>query len=236
MDPLVALRPHFRAALAAAFGEKHADVDPALRRSDRADYQANVALALRKEVGGAPRDVAAAILGHRDTAGIVARAEVAGAGFINLTLDDAWLSAAVTAVTAVTEGSAGTHLGVERARDPETVVIDYSAPNVAKEMHVGHLRSTILGDALARVLEAVGHRVIRQNHLGDWGTPFGMLIEHLVDDGSDASAESAERSVTDLNLFYKEARAKFDADPAFAERARRRVVMLQRGDEATLAL
>jgi len=122
-------------------------------------------------------------------------------------------------------------LGVTPAAAPETVVVDYSSPNVAKEMHVGHLRSTILGDALGRVLTALGHRVIRQNHVGDWGTPFGMLIEHLLDQDA-AGAEGL--SASDLNAFYKAARVKFDAEPAFAERARARVVLLQGGDEATL--
>src|SRR5690606_7657128 len=121
-------------------------------------------------------------------------------------------------------------LGVRRDERPGTVVIDYSAPNVAKEMHVGHLRSTVIGDALARLAEGTGRTVIRQNHLGDWGTPFGMLIEHLVDLGEEEAA--SELSVGDLNGFYKAARVKFDSDEAFAERSRARVVALQAGDEA----
>jgi arginyl-tRNA synthetase len=123
-------------------------------------------------------------------------------------------------------------LGVPPAAPPETVVVDYSAPNVAKEMHVGHLRSTIIGDAIARLLEFQGHRVIRQNHVGDWGTPFGMLIEHLLDE----RATGPESTVSELAAFYQAARARFDADPAFADRARRRVVLLQGGDAETLAL
>jgi arginyl-tRNA synthetase len=118
--------------------------------------------------------------------------------------------------------------------DAETVVIDYSGPNVAKEMHVGHMRSTVIGDSLARVLEHVGHRVIRQNHVGDWGTPFGMLIEHMIDLGAQAAA--SQRSLGELKAFYQDARAKFDADPSFAERSRQRVVALQAGDTATLEL
>ena len=113
-------------------------------------------------------------------------------------------------------------------------MIDYSAPNVAKEMHVGHLRSTVIGDALARVLGFLGHEVLRENHIGDWGTPFGMLIEHLVDLGGSAEAESF--SVRDLNEFYAQARVQFDSDPDFAERCRRRVVLLQSGDPETLRL
>ena len=114
------------------------------------------------------------------------------------------------------------------------MVVEYSSPNVAKEMHVGHLRTTIVGDAIARVLEFAGHRVIRDNHVGDWGTPFGMLIEHLLDVGED-SAEAA-LLMTDPNAFYQAARRKFDTDPAFTERARSRLVRLQAGDPDTLAI
>ncbi|HLV68630.1 MAG TPA: arginine--tRNA ligase, partial [Polyangiaceae bacterium] len=123
--------------------------------------------------------------------------------------------------------------GVPPAERPETVVIDYSAPNVAKEMHVGHLRTTVIGDALARLLEFLGHRVIRQNHIGDWGTPFGMLIEHMLDIGVGATDELGLFQFTE---FYQAARKKFDEDPAFADRSRKRVVLLQQGDAETLAL
>ena len=225
-DPLLTLEPAFRAAIAAAFGPEHAAADPALRQSDRADYQANAALSLRKQLGGAPRDLAAKIVEHLDLRGVAEKVEIAGAGFINLTIDSGFLS------TALREVAADARLGLAPAAAPETVAIDYSSPNIAKEMHAGHLRSTILGDALARVLEAVGHRVVRQNHLGDWGTPFGMLIEHLAERGGG----DGDLSVGDLNAFYQEARRKFDGDPAFADRARRRVVLLQGGDAETLAL
>jgi len=225
-DPLHSLAPAFQAAIAAAFGPEHAGADPALRRSDRADYQANVALGLRKQLGGAPRDIAGKIAALLDLGGVAERVEVAGAGYINVTLESSFLSRAVREV------AADPALGIDRAPAPETVVIDYSSPNIAKEMHVGHLRSSILGDALARVLEAVGDRVVRQNHLGDWGTPFGMLLEHLVDTG-DGEGADADR---DINAFYQAARGKFDQDPLFADRARRRVVLLQGGDEATLVL
>jgi arginyl-tRNA synthetase len=226
-DPILVLTPAFQAAIAAAFGPDHAGADPAIRRSDRADYQANVALGLKKQLGGAPRDIAAKIVERLDLRGVAERVEVAGAGFINVTLEPSFLSRAVNEV------AADALLGVAQVAEPETVAIDYSSPNIAKEMHVGHLRSAIIGDALARVLEAVGHRVVRQNHLGDWGTPFGMLLEHLADTGA---AALGEISVGDLNAFYQAARKKFDDDPAFADRARRRVVLLQGGDEATLAL
>jgi arginyl-tRNA synthetase len=227
-DPLLALTRSLGAALLSAFGPELGAADPALRRSLHADFQANVAMALGKRLGRPPRDIAAEILRHLDTADLCARVEIAGPGFINLTLDDGYLGRQLA------EASRDERLGILPAAVPETVVVDYSAPNVAKEMHVGNLRSTILGDSIARVLEAVGHRVIRQNHLGDWGTPFGMLVEHLLDRGA-ARAEH-DLSVGDLDTFYKQARAKFDGDPAFAERSRRRVVLFQAGDAPTLAL
>ena len=226
-DPRTTLEPRFEAALRAAFGEEHAKTDPVLRRSDRADFQADVAMALARKVGKPPRDVAKLIMDHLDLAGICEKVEIAGPGFINLTLEPAWLAREVGVIAREPKA------GLEKTTAPETVVIDYSAPNVAKEMHVGHVRSTVLGDSLARVLEAVGHRVVRQNHVGDWGTPFGMLIEHLLDLGEEAALAT---SITDLDAFYKQARTKFDGDPDFAERSRHRVVLLQAGDEHTLTL
>ncbi|WP_437956769.1 arginine--tRNA ligase [Sorangium sp. So ce119] len=227
-DPVHALARALQAAITAAFGAEHAATDPSLRRSAHADYQANAAMALGKRLGRPPREVAAAIVAHLEVGGICRKVEIAGPGFVNLTLDDAYLTGELA------ETAGGGRLGVAPAAQPETVIVDYSGPNAAKEMHVGHLRSTIIGDALARVLEALGHRVIRQNHLGDWGTPFGMLIEHMLDLGEAAAAE--ELSVGDLDAFYRQARAKFDGDPAFVERSRLRVVRLQGGDEPTLAL
>jgi arginyl-tRNA synthetase len=152
---------------------------------------------------------------------------VSGPGFINLTLRPDWLAGQLNALA----GDA--RLGVPQ-QEPDTVVIDYSAPNVAKEMHVGHLRTTVVGDALARTIEHLGHRVVRQNHIGDWGTPFGMLIEHLLDVGEDSAEAGLLR--TDPNAFYQAAREKFESDAAFAERARTRVVRLQAGDADTLRL
>jgi arginyl-tRNA synthetase len=227
-DPRSILGPAFARAIEAAYGSSFAGTDPMLRRSDRADYQANVALGLKKRVGAAPRDIAGAIVAKLELGDVCAAVEIAGPGYINLTLAPAFLARELAAV------ARDPRLGVEASAAPETVVVDYSAPNVAKEMHVGHIRSTIIGDALCRVLEALGHRVVRQNHLGDWGTPFGMLIEHVIDLGG--AEKVAETSVGDLDALYKQARAKFDQDPAFAERARRRVVLLQGGDAETLAL
>ncbi len=214
--------------LQAAFDAVHPGADPVLRGSDRADFQANGALPLAKVVGRPPPVIAREVVAAASLDDICADVEVSGPGFINLTLSDGFIAAQVAAL------SADPRLGVAPAAQPQTVVIDYSAPNVAKEMHVGHLRSTLIGDALARVLGFLGHDVRRENHIGDWGTPFGMLIEHLVDVDGAANAESF--SVRDLNEFYAAARRKFDSDAAFADRCRRRVVLLQNGDDETLHL
>ncbi len=214
--------------LAAMFEAVAPGSDPVVRPSDRCDLQANGALALAKSLGRSPRELAEAIVAQDDLADICSLVEVAGPGFINLTFSDAYLGAHVAAM------AAGERLGVPEAATPERVVVDYSAPNVAKEMHVGHLRSTVIGDAIVRLLTFAGHRVIRENHVGDWGTPFGMLIEHLVDLGGTESV--GELGAGDLTAFYREARAVFDADEEFQERSRRRVVLLQSGDPATLAL
>ncbi|MDQ3570329.1 MAG: arginine--tRNA ligase [Actinomycetota bacterium] len=230
-DPRHTLRIRFEEAIVAAFGADKAGTDPLLRRSQQerfGDYQANVAMSLSKRMGADPRQVAEAIVTNLHVDDVCQTVDVAGPGFVNLTLRPAYLGAELGAT------AADQRLGVVPAEAPERVVVDYSAPNVAKEMHVGHLRSTIIGDALVRVLELLGHEVVRQNHLGDWGTPFGMLIEHLVDLGEEEGAHHL--SVGDLDGFYRQAQAKFDADPAFAERARRRVVALQGGDQRTLDL
>ncbi|WP_327032076.1 arginine--tRNA ligase [Micromonospora ureilytica] len=203
-------------------------VDPLVRRSPRADFQSDAALALARRLGRPPRDIAAAVVAHAVLDDVGVSAEVSGPGFLNLTVSDLALADLVT-------GLAGdARLGVSPTATPQTVVVDYSAPNVAKEMHVGHLRSTVIGDAAVRLLDWLGHRVVRVNHLGDWGTPFGMLIEHLVDLGEAEAAQNL--SMGDLDTFYREARVKFDADEAFQERSRLRVVALQGGDERTRRL
>ncbi|MGA0959135.1 MAG: arginine--tRNA ligase, partial [Ilumatobacteraceae bacterium] len=204
-------------------------VDPVVRPSDRADAQANGSLALAKELGRPPREVAEAVLAEAlKIANLRATLEVAGPGFLNIVVHDDFLADEIAAV------SSDERLGVRSATPTRRVVVDYSAPNVAKEMHVGHLRTTVIGDSLVRILEFVGHEVIRENHIGDWGTPFGMLIEHLLDLGETEAAEHL--SLGDLDGFYKQARAKFDADDTFKERSRARVVMLQGGDAETLRL
>ncbi|MGH3712929.1 MAG: arginine--tRNA ligase [Micromonosporaceae bacterium] len=202
--------------------------DPVVRRSQHADFQSDAALGLARKVKGNPREIAARVVERADLDDLCSKVEISGPGFINLTIADEVLGR----LLADTVGD--DRLGVSLAKDTETVTIDYSAPNAAKEMHVGHLRSTIIGDAAVRLLEWLGHTVIRQNHIGEWGTPFGMLIEHLVDIGESEAAH--ELSVGDLNGFYQAARRKFDADDAFADRARKRVVLLQSGDENTLRL
>lgn len=223
--PLVTLAARFATALEKAFGLEHAAADPVLRRGQHADYQADVALGLARKLKLAPRDVAARLVEHLDVSGIVSKVEVAGPGFVNLTLDAGYLAETARAA------AGDLRLGVPWTKNPDVVVIDYSSPNVAKEMHVGNMRSTIIGDAISRTLEFLGHKVVRQNHLGDWGTPFGMLIEHLLDLG-----DTDDLTITDLAEFYKQARAKFDGQPGFADRARQRVVLLQGSDAYTLGL
>ena len=203
-------------------------VDPAVRRSQHAYFQSDAALGLARRLSRPPREIAAEVRERAALADVCASVEVSGPGFLNLTVADHALGGLVSAL------AVDPRLGVPPVAEPETVVVDYSAPNVAKEMHVGHLRSTVIGDAAARTLEWLGHLVLRANHLGDWGTPFGMLIEHLLDLGEAGAAQ--ELSMGDLDGFYKAARAKFDDDEAFRERSRRRVVALQGGDPATLRL
>jgi len=214
--------------LQAGFDTIAPGADPVLRASDRADFQANGALSLAKQIGRSPQKVAAEVVAASALDDLCDTVEVSGPGFINLTLSDAFVSDQTAAV------GADERLGAAITATPQRMVIDYSSPNVAKEMHVGHLRSTVIGDALARVLGFLGHEVLRENHIGDWGTPFGMLIEHLIDVGGAVDAESF--SVRDLNEFYAQARLQFDRDPEFGERCRQRVVLLQGGDAETLRL
>jgi arginyl-tRNA synthetase len=228
-DPQQVLGARVRDALAAAFGADYASADPLIRPSAFADFQSNAALPLAKKLGKAPRAIADEIVGRLEVGDICEPPTVSGPGFVNLSLRDSWIAQAATGVLA------DPRLGTPVAADPKTVIVEYSSPNIAKEMHVGHLRTTIVGDAIARVTEFVGHRLIRDNHVGDWGTPFGMLIEHLIDVGEDSPEAGLLR--TDPNAFYQAARVKFDSDPAFADRARARVVKLQSGDDpATMEL
>ena len=212
---------------AVAADKVSAAVDPQLHVSKHADFQADAAMRLAKVLGVKPRDIAQSVADQLQNHPMLASVEVAGPGFLNISLS----AAAVESELARLSGDV--RLAVERG-EPQTIVVDYSSPNVAKEMHVGHLRSTIIGDACVRLLEWLGHNVVRRNHIGDWGTPFGMLIEHLLDLGEANATEAL--SVGDLNTFYKGARDKFDADSSFQSRARNRVVLLQGGDQDTLRL
>ncbi|NCH99778.1 arginine--tRNA ligase [Cronobacter malonaticus] len=202
-----------------------ADCEPQVRQSARAqfgDYQANGVMAIAKKLGMPPRQFAEQALAHLDLTGIAAKTEIAGPGFINIFLDPAFLAKNIEAAVA------SDRAGVEKVSAPQTIVVDYSAPNVAKEMHVGHVRSTIIGDASVRTLELLGHKVIRANHVGDWGTQFGMLIAYLEKQQQENAGEMA---LSDLEGFYREAKKHYDEDEAFAERARSYVVKLQGGDE-----
>ncbi len=225
-DPIAAIS----SLLAPVFAELNGGepADPTVRPSDRADAQVNGALPLAKRVGADPRDLAQRVVDSGALDGVASELEVAGPGFINVTLAADFLARQLETV------SADDRLGVPPAPVPKTVVVDYSAPNVAKEMHVGHLRSTIIGDALVRLHAGLGHTVIRENHLGDWGRPFGMMIEHLRDLGEDVAADGLTQG--DLDGFYKAANAKFTESEEFQERARERVVLLQAGDEETTRL
>lgn len=220
-DPRQLIIPAATAAIEAALGADFRDEDPVIRPSQFADVQINAALALAKRAGQRPRDVADAIADALQVEGIASSVEVSGPGFINITFDDGAIGRLADEVLSDPRAGIPT-------QDARTIPIDYSAPNVAKEMHVAHLRTTVVGDALARTLEMLGHRVIRQNHIGDWGTNFGMLIERLVEVGPDS--DEAATVETDPNAFYQAAYARFREDPEYAERARRRVVDLQAGD------
>ncbi|WP_411195539.1 arginine--tRNA ligase [Raoultella planticola] len=200
-----------------------ADCEPQVRQSAKiqfGDYQANGVMAVAKKLGMAPRQLAEQVLSHLDLNGIANKVEIAGPGFINIFLDPAFLAENVN------RALASERLGVARPQ-AQTIVVDYSAPNVAKEMHVGHLRSTIIGDAAVRTLEFLGHKVIRANHVGDWGTQFGMLIAWLEKQQQENAGEMA---LSDLEGFYRDAKKHYDEDEVFAERARNYVVKLQGGD------
>ncbi|GAA3639035.1 arginine--tRNA ligase [Microlunatus ginsengisoli] len=203
-----------------------AGVDPELRPATKPQfghYQSNVALRLAKSEGRPPREVAASIVERLQIDDLCEPPEIAGPGFINLRLKTTVLAGAVDGLLA------DPHTGIAQTDRPQTVVIDYSAPNVAKQMHVGHLRTTIIGDCFNRVLTALGHRVIPQNHIGDWGTQFGMLVEETLDEGIDASA----LTLAEAEDLYKRGSKHFREDEEFATRARKRVVALQSGDEQT---
>ncbi|MFE1408209.1 arginine--tRNA ligase [Streptomyces sp. NPDC058770] len=210
--------------------------DPLLRRSDRADFQANGILALAKKLKGNPRELAAQVTAAVPAGGPVKEIEVSGPGFLNITLSDRAIIETLAARDADDEG----RLGVPYNSAAGTTVIDYAQPNVAKEMHVGHLRSAVIGDAMAQILEFTGETVVRRHHIGDWGTQFGMLIQYLIEHPGELNHEGGEgdgeAAMSSLNRLYKASRALFDSDEEFKARSRDRVVALQAGDEETLAM
>jgi arginyl-tRNA synthetase len=225
------LKLKFAQALAAAFGTEYAGVDPILVAASNpkfGDYQANVALSLSKKLGQQPRAIATAIVENLDISDICEQPEIAGPGFINLKLKTAYLEAQLNAI------QADSRLGVPAAKTPKREIVDFSSPNIAKEMHVGHLRSTIIGDSIARILEFQGHDVLRLNHVGDWGTQFGMLITYLREVYPEALTTANALDIGDLVSFYRKAKQRFDEDEVFQETARQEVVRLQAGATDTL--
>ncbi len=222
-----------KSAMSVALPPTFPNADPEIRRSERADFQVNGMMSIAKKLGVNPRVLAGDVVEKIKLQDQFATFEVAGPGFINVTLSDQ----AILSQVAFRLGD--DRLGCPTASKNKTIVIDYSQPNIAKEMHVGHLRSTIIGDSLARVLTFRGHKVIRQNHLGDWGTQFGMLIQYLLENEEinptkETSTEKVSSDISDLNRMYRAARELFDSDPEFVQRSRKRVVSLQAGDEETI--
>ncbi|WP_075733503.1 arginine--tRNA ligase [Streptomyces acidiscabies] len=232
------VQQHLASALSATLPEA-AGADPLLRRSDRADYQANGVLALAKKVKANPRELATQVVANLTTpdagSAVIKDIEVSGPGFLNITIADRAITDNLAARYADDTG----RLGVPYAPHPGTTVVDYAQPNVAKEMHVGHLRSAVIGDAVVQLLEFTGENVVRRHHIGDWGTQFGMLIQYLDEHPNELDHKdgeiTGEEAMSNLDRLYKTARKLFDSDEEFKTRARRRVVDLQAGEAATLA-
>jgi arginyl-tRNA synthetase len=225
------LKVKLEQALVAAFGSDYAGVDPILVAASNpkfGDYQANVALSLSKRLGQQPRAIAQSIVDKLDISEICETPEIAGPGFINLKLQTVYLEAQLNAI------QADSRLGVPSSKTPKRKIVDFSSPNIAKEMHVGHLRSTIIGDCIARILEFRGHDVLRLNHVGDWGTQFGMLITYLREVYPEALTTANALDIGDLVSFYRKAKQRFDEDETFQKTARQEVVRLQAGGEDTL--
>lgn len=231
MNPtLEKLKTKFQQALTLAFGNDYAGVDPMLVPASNpkfGDYQSNAALGLSKKLGQPPRAIAEKIVQNLDVLDICELPQIAGPGFINFTLKSVYLEAQLNAI------QADSRLGVSPVKHPQRVVVDFSSPNIAKEMHVGHLRSTIIGDCIARILEFQGEDVLRLNHVGDWGTQFGMLIAYLREVCPEALTTANAVDLGDLVSFYRKAKQRFDEDEKFQEIARQEVVNLQAGAEDT---
>jgi arginyl-tRNA synthetase len=222
-----------RAALRRVLGPEADEVDPVVRPTQDprfGDYQSNVALGLAKRLGRKPRELAQELVDALEPGGVFQPPELAGPGFINFRIRPGFLAEALGRI------QADPRLGLPPVANPQKVVVDFSSPNLAKEMHVGHLRSTIIGDAIARLLEFQGHDVLRLNHVGDWGTQFGMLLQYVRATQPQVLDRPEAFRLDDLEAFYREAKQRFDADPAFADAARRAVVDLQRGDPGALRI
>lgn len=225
------LKVKLQQAMSAAFGVEYAEVDPILVSTNNpkfGDYQSNVSLSLAKKLGQQPRAIAQAIVEKLDVSEICEFPQIAGAGFINLKIKTAYLEAQLNAI------QTDSRLGIPTAQTPKREIVDFSSPNIAKEMHVGHLRSTIIGDCIARILEFLGHDVLRLNHVGDWGTQFGMLIAYLREVYPEALTTANALDIGDLVSFYRKAKQRFDEDEVFQVTARQEVVRLQAGAEDTL--
>lgn len=229
------VQQHLASALSATLPEA-AGADPLLRRSDRADFQANGILALAKKAKANPRELATQVVSRIATGDVIKEVEVSGPGFLNIAIADKAITENLAARYADDTG----RLGVPYAEHPGTTVIDYAQPNVAKEMHVGHLRSAVIGDAVVQLLEFTGENVVRRHHIGDWGTQFGMLIQYLDEHPHELDHKQAQvtgdEAMSNLDRLYKAARKLFDSDEEFKTRARRRVVDLQAGEPHTLAM
>lgn len=224
------LRTQFTQSLTAAFGLELAGIDPLVVPASNpkfGDYQSNIALPLSKQLGQQPRAIAQKIVEHLDVSQLCEPPVIAGAGFINLTLKPAYLAEQLKSI------QNDERLGVEKAKKPQKTIVEFSSPNMAKELHVGHLRSTIIGECIARILEFCGHDVLRLNHVGDWGTQFGMLIAYLRETYPDALTTANALELGDLVAFYRQAKKRFDDDETFRDAARQEVVQLQAGAEDT---
>ncbi len=224
------LKDRFDQALVAAFGDDLAGTDPILVAASNpkfGDYQANVAMSLAKRLGQAPRAIAEQIVQQLQVEDLCEPPTVAGPGFVNLRFKPSYIEAQLKAI------QADPRLGIGSTPQPQRVIVDYPSPNIAKEMHVGHLRPCIIGDCLARILEFLGHDVLRLSHIGDWGTPFGMLIAYLREAYPEALT-TGSLDLADLAMFYRQAKQRFDGDEAFQAIARTSVVQLQAGDPETI--
>lgn len=229
MHSIIDLLTHrFSEALVAAFGSDFAGVDPLVVAATNprfGDYQSNIAMSLAKKLGQKPREIAQKLIDNLNIEDICTQPEIAGAGFINLTIKPAYLENQLDSI------AKDPRLGINKVKEPQKVIVDFSSPNIAKEMHVGHLRSTIIGDSIARILEFSGQDVLRLNHVGDWGTQFGMLIAYLREAYPEALTTADALDLGDLVSLYKKAKIRFDEDEEFREIARQEVVKLQAGQE-----